>query len=211
MGRYEVLFTDSACYYIKGTSLLLSKSAITKDNEKDAVLVQLKFKTLYRKKIASLEVIISGMDLEGKTIEEKLFRYIDFDVSKYEEFGDRTPIYMDMNNVRKFNVRVSRIIFSDGSAETVDDGECIEVPEKPFPFDSNLREQYVRTVGASGGAPKSICSPLKFGHFWKCSCGAINILDDENCRACRCSSESIFCSLDENKLANDLTEFKEQQ
>ena len=71
MSRYEILLTDSTCYYIKNTVLLLSKSALTKDNEKDAVLVQLKLRSLYEKRIVALEVLVTGMDLEGNAIEEK--------------------------------------------------------------------------------------------------------------------------------------------
>ena len=211
MSRYEILLTDSTSYYIKNTVLLLSKSALTKDNEKDAVLVQLKFRSLYEKRIVALEVLVTGMDLEGKTIEEKKFQYIDLDVGKNEEFGDRTPIYMEQNRVRKFIIHVARIVFNDGSAETVDDGECIIVPENSFPFSGGMKDQYVRTVRPYGGFPKANCSPLKFGSFWKCSCGQINSLYDENCCSCKCSVDSVFDSLDENKLSNDLMGHKEQQ
>lgn len=211
MGRYEVLLTDSTCYYIKNTFLMLSKSALTKDNEKDAVLVQLKFKSFYEKKIMALEVLVTGIDLEGKIIEEKPFQYIDLNAGKNEEFGDRTPIYMDQNSVRKFIIRVTRIIFNDEIVEKVDDGECIVVPDKPFPFSGDLKDQYVRTIRPFGGFPKANCSPLKFGSFWKCSCGQINSLYDENCCSCKCSVDSVFDSLDENKLSNDLMGHKEQQ
>ena len=211
MGRYEVLYTDSMCYSIKGTALLLLKSALSKDNERDAILIQLKLRSYYKKRIVSLEIVILGMDLEGKVIEEKPFQYIDLDAGNNEDFGDRTAVYMDDNSVRKFSVRVKKIIFDDGNVELVDDGSCIVIPENTFLFEGDLKEQYVRTVRNSGGSPKALNTPVKIGRFWRCSCGRVNNLDENRCRSCGCGVESVFGSLDENKLSNDLIEFKKKK
>lgn len=211
MGRYEVLFTDSKSYCVSGTDLLLSKSALTKDNERDAILVQLKFKSFYQKRIASLYIVITGINLEGRVIEEKPFQYIDVDAGKNEEFGDRTPVYMDDSTVRKFFVHVKKIVFDDGSVETVDSGDCIMIPENTFPLEGDLKEQYVRTVRTAGGSPKAVSTPVKIERFWRCSCGKVNILDDNSCSSCGSSAESVFRNLDENKLSIDLIEFKKRE
>lgn len=195
---------------MKGTSLLLSKSALTKDNSNDSVLVQLKFKSFYDSNISSLLVVVAGVNLEGVTVEEKEFQYMDMDISKYEEFGDRTPIYLDHNTIRKYNVRVRKIIFRDGSAKTIDDGDCAKVPANAFPFEGEIKEQYIRNIRVSGkGTPSAQHIPLRFGSFWMCSCGEINSESDSECRTCRCLSESLFKNLDIDVLTKDLTEHKQ--
>lgn len=208
MGRYEVLITDDTCRCFDGASILLIKSALTKDNLKESILIQLKLESFYEKNVVSLFLAITGMDLEGNVIEEKLFQYSDLNVGKYEEFGDRIPIYMDHSNIRKYSICVRKILFQDGSSEMVNTGMCMEVPEIPFPYEEELKEQYIRTVKAKGGTPKVVCTPLMTGRFWRCSCGMVNAEEENECRLCKCKVSSIFDNLEKGTLSNELEEYK---
>ena len=212
MGRYEVLSTDSRCYYMNSSSLLLVKSALTRDNEKGTVLVQAKFRSFYDKTVSSLVIAVTGMDVEGCVIEEKQYQYLDLDVERCGEFGDRVPVYLDHPNIRKYAIKALKVVFRDGNADVIEDGVCITVPEGAFPLDGEMKEQYIRDVrSAASVVPKTACAPERFGNFWRCSCGEINGADEAACRVCRCPVDILTGSLDKDALLDRLSEFKKQE
>ena len=211
MERYEVISLDENCYYIKNTDLIVQKTALTKDNEKNLVLVQIKFKSFCEKVITSLVITITCKDIEGKDLGKKRYQYLDLNVHKKDVFGDRVPVYLEDSTTRKYSIEIEKIVYEEGETAFVDDGKCYQVPTESFPITGTLREQYVRHFKQKGYEVKVHNKPCRFDRFWKCSCGEINSLNATECTACRCSLDELESNLSLDKLEKDLEEHNLQE
>ena len=211
MERYEVISLDESCYYIKNTDLIVQKSALTKDNEKNLVLVQIKFKSFCEKVITSLVITITCKDIEDKDLGKKRYQYLDLSVHKNDVFGDRVPVYLEDNTTRKYSIEVEKIVYEEGETLLVDDGKCYQVPSESFPITGVLKEQYIRHFKQKGYEIKVLNKPCRFDRFWKCSCGEINSLNATACVSCRCSLDELESNLSLEKIEKDLEEYNLQE
>ena len=208
MGRYEVIQIDDNQYFFKNSRLLLLRSALTRDIEYDSVLVQLKMMSHYQKMISSITVEIICFDLEGNLLEKKEYQYLDLAIRNKDVFADRIPVYLGNNKTRKYLVVLKKIIFEGGAIKVIDNGNCHLIPSHAFPFEGNLKDQFIRNIKASGGNAKTQYLPERFDVFWKCSCGYINSIDNEACSNCGCEIKVLESNLDIDKLNADLETFR---
>ena len=167
MGRYSTLYRLPGSLYEDGSPLLVSAGALLKDDQIGRVLVQLKFRSLSNKEIKAVIGSVTAYDVSGDVVDGvEGFQYLDLNVRRGEEFGDRRAIPMPNPVARSFDVCVDSVLFSDGTAWNASStapwkvlphilplSEAIESPE--------LLKQYVRDT-----SEKSRFAPFETADLW---------------------------------------------
>ena len=117
MGRYSTLYRLPGSLYEDGSPLLVSAGALLKDDQIGRILVQLKFRSLSNREIKAVIVSVTAYDVSGEVVDgAEGFQYLDLNVRRGEEFGDRRAIPMPNPVARSFDVCVDSVLFSDGTA-----------------------------------------------------------------------------------------------
>lgn len=199
--RYSKLFLLAENLYASGSPVIISAGALLKDNHENQVLAQLKLRNITNKAIKAVKVRLNLFDTAGRAMGEPvLFDYLDLNVSRDIDFGQKTPVPIAENTARSYTVSVEEVVFADHST-WVNNGEQWEPLPCQRTLDSVLREtelikQYHIAVGGNFNY-----FPLQEKDVWFCVCGAINRADEpcHNCRRIRADLQTIS----EEQLAKD--------
>jgi hypothetical protein len=93
--RYTRVFTQQGQYYCPGAPVVIQAGALLKDNQTGKILAQIKFKNISPQNIQALTVRVMAQDVSGKAISGvNEFQYLDLDIQRGEEFGQKTPIIL---------------------------------------------------------------------------------------------------------------------
>lgn len=204
--RYTKLFTLPENMYVEGAPVVVSAGALLKDNQTGKVLAQLKIRNITNKAIKAVKIGITPFDTVGKPLdEESEHEYLDLNVQRDDEFGQKAPIIFANASTRSFSVCVNEVIFSDNSIWNYNGGEWYSLSvqeslEKVLNNDRQLVKQYKIEYGKQ----------CKFGvvedrDLWLCSCGNINHNNEGTCHKCGCELETLksvdIAELEEKKNA----------
>lgn len=208
--RYTKLFSLENNLYSENVPVLICAGVLTKDNDNDLVLVQLRLQNIDSKyrNITALKVAISSYDPAGNALgTAKEHQYLDLDVNRGIEFGGKIPIYLDNNIARSFSVSVVEVVFADGQIWTGENGNWMSLKQKTLEesLGDVLAEQYRRDT--FGEAKYEI---LAQNGVWMCACGTLNTIEESNCCKCHNSEVELFKALDHNTLANSLNAYTEK-
>ncbi len=200
--RFERVFSLPGIFYAPSAPIIISAGALLKDTETEKILAQLKFKSISPKPIKAIKVKISPMDTIGKPIGDKVFfDYLDLNIQRDAEFGQKKAIPMPDSSTRSFSAEVVDVVFTDNSI-----WECSEKKWNSLPSfvrledalgGSELANQYRILYGQSA---KYL--PVRADGIWSCSCGAVNDVQEESCHICGNSLTSLL-ACDKEQLASD--------
>lgn len=190
--RYTKLFTLPENLYTEGAPVVVSAGALLKDNQTGKVLAQLKIKNITNKAIKAAKIRITPFDTVENPLDEELeHEYLDLNVQRDDEFGQKAPITLANASTRSFSVCVNEVIFSDNSIWNYNGGEWYSLSvqeslEKVLNDDRQLVKQYKIEYGKQ----------CKFEiaedrDLWLCSCGNINHNDEDACHRCGCELEAL--------------------
>ena len=198
-GRYFKLFVLPESLYATGAPVVIAAGALLKDNQTGKVLAQLKIQNISDNTIKAATVKIEPLDTVGKPLGEAIaYQYLDLNVRRDADFGQKTPIVLPDATTRGFCVTVSEVIFTDNStwAASSEPWEPLPAPVPPEQTlqDRELAKQY----------------HLKYGGYlfqqekdlWRCSCGAFNRQSEPCCHKCRREAATIS-SIDLDKLKEE--------
>lgn len=114
--RYEIIRKNEGLRFQKECPLLIVGSAITKDNQKEALLAQIKFLNISSKKISALYIQVQGIGADGEPFSKlDQFTYLDLNVDGFAEFGANTPLYLSNIQTRDLIIVCQKIIYEDDS------------------------------------------------------------------------------------------------
>ena len=132
--RYTRLFALPNNLYSAGTPVILSAGVILKDNNTNRILAQPKFKNISRKKIKALKICLNLGDSVGRQIDETVsYEYLDLDVARDQEFGQKQAIYLPSYTARSFRVVLREVAFEDNSVWTGENDVSKPLPtQKPI-------------------------------------------------------------------------------
>ncbi len=182
--RYKRLFGLPNNLYAAGAPVMVAAGALLRDEQTGKLLAQLKLRNLSPVGIKAVTVSIQPMDAAGQSLGEELeHHYLDMDIPRDGEFGQKQPAFLPDAATRAFSVTVKRAIFFDGSQWHRDDTpwQPISAPvtlESAFD-DGELVKEYRLQYGSS-------CRylPRRQEDLWMCSCGALNHQDEPACHTC---------------------------
>lgn len=105
--RYTRLFSLTSPLYAAGAPVMITAGALLKDNQTGKVLAQLKIKNISDKAIKGVSVRILPMDTIGEPLGEPVdFQYLDLNIARDVEFGQKAPISLPNAAIRGFNASV---------------------------------------------------------------------------------------------------------
>ena len=198
--RFDRIFTLAGNLYTEGAPLIILAGALLKDTETGRFFAQLKFKNISLKQIKAITVKITPLDTIGKPIgNDVLFSYLDLCESRDAEFGQKKAIPMPDSATRSFSVEVVEVAFVDNTVWTATANGWIpmaeyELLEKAL-HDHELVKQFKIRFGSNASY-----QPKKGITVWRCTCGAINSMEEKICHFCACEASALFnCNLEELK------------
>ena len=198
MGKYAHIFKNYEGSYLPGCPVIIMGRALVKEEYTGDIYAQVKFQNIGGKSVAGISASVTVFDVYGKELGSiKNFQYRNLDEGCGNEFGSKTLIPLD-TNARGFEVRLDEVRFADGSALEFRNGSWEKLPEQELIADrlgKELAEEYCRETSRA-----SRYVPCKNEDIWLCSCGAVNMADEDSCRTCGQKYSELTEALDEEKL-----------
>ena len=197
--RYSRLFALPAPIYAMGAPVVIMAGALLKDNQTGKVLAQLKIQNISDKAVKAATVKLEPLDPIGEPLGEAVdFQYLDLNIARDMEFGQKTPIVLPDAAARGFRVSVSDAYFVDNTAWT-----SSGAPWEPLPApvtleqalgEKELAKQYRLEHGND-------CKFMFRGEkdLWWCPCGALNHKGEPRCHQCR-KEAAVLAALDLDQL-----------
>lgn len=179
--RYSRLFTLPENLYAVGSPVVIAAGTLLKDNHTGKIVAQLKLKSISPKAIKAVKVRLDLFDTAGKPIDEPVvYDYLDLNVTRDVEFGQKNPVIVPDIKARSYMVSVTEVVFASRSVWTADGGswEPLSKPARLAFADYELQRQYEIKFG--GG---SIYEAKTDKDLWYCTCGALNH-EGEMCHVC---------------------------
>lgn len=203
--RFVRVFKLPENIYSEGAPVIISAGALLKDNQTKKILAQLKIKSISNKPIKAVRVLITSFDTLGKQLEDKMkYEYLDLDVYRDCEFGQKVPIPLLDSSARAFSVVIDEVIFEDNGVWQYGGQEIKPLKEQKRLIDSlkdvELLVQYKKKYGE-----KCDYEMTEDRDLWRCSCGAINRQSEYICHECECSLDDLE-NVDWEKLAAEKDE-----
>ncbi len=201
--RFTRVFNLERNLYTEGSPVIISAGALLKDNVKNIIVAQLKFKNISDKVIKAVKVGVLPKDVTGNEIDGELdFEYLDLNVKRDEEFGQKVPVVLKSKSTRSFSVTVKEVVFEDNTVLNID-AEWESLPEKKllidvFNNDAELLKEYRNTYGG-------VCNYNlnDYKDLWICTCGKENAVSEEKCHYCGIEYQTLksvnLDELNENK------------
>lgn len=205
--RYSKLFSLPENLYSVGAPVVIMAGALLKDNQTGKVLVQLKITNISNNVIKSIIVSISQLDIIGKPQGETIkYQYLDLNIERDVSFGQKVPIVLPDITTRAFSVSVSEVIFADntvwknsldGNWKALKHSDSIE---HICHGDIELIKQFRLQYGAS-----SHVLFTRDRDLWRCTCGALNHVEEVNCHICGNNASDLEKPIDipALKIASD--------
>ena len=182
--RYSRLFALPNDLYATGSPVVIAAGALLKDNQTGKVLAQLKLRSISSKQIKAVKVCITSMDTVGRTLGEAVeHQYLDLNISRDAEFGQKAAIALPDSSTRSFSATIEEVAFADNTIWTSSNASWQPLP-RPTQLaseiqDGELVKQYQLTYGK-----QCQFSPLSHDDLWFCSCGAVNRAEEGACHSC---------------------------
>ena len=182
--RYSRLFTLTENLYTVGSPIVIAAGTLLKDNQTGKIVAQLKLKSISNKTIKAIKIKLDLLDTAGNPLAESVEHdYLDLNVSRDVEFGQKNPVMVPNVKARSYTASVVEVVFVDRSIWTAD-GNAWEPLSKPqlLCLDVELLKQYRIRFGQS-----STYIPKEEKDLWYCTCGTLNHLGE----GCHCGN-SLF-------------------
>lgn len=206
--RYKKIYELPKNLYATGSPVVVSAGALLQDNQSNKMLVQLKIKSVSNFIIKGVKLEIVCRDIADRIIDDRVvYQYLDLEVHRREEFGQKIPIYLKDNTTRAFSVNIIEVILSDNQIwnHTHNEFEPLS-PIEELNFDNiELAKQYQLRYGE-----KSKFIFFEEKDLWICSCGEINTHTEQQCTMCAMQYNDIK-SYDVSALEDDMRKRLEQE
>ena len=204
--RFVRLFSLQKDMYLVGCPVYIQAGALLKDNATNDVLVQLKLCNLYSKRLISCKVTVESYETNGALLETVTdFEFMDINRGIGESFGSKTPIFLNNNRARKFDVCVTEVVYSDGTVQNYPQSKWGQLPQQTslssYFGDDRFVEQYKIELGEN-------CRyvPYKDDFLFLCSCGEVNLFNAVNCNKCYKTYNEQYALLDKEVIESKLTD-----
>lgn len=185
--RYQIISHSENRLYQDDCPVICNAYNILKDNLTDTLLLQAKFENLSKKTIKEINFAINGYDISGNLLVENYeCEYVAQNIGYRATFGDDIPITLDNNKIRKIDIKIINILFDNNDLWTSPNiSKMLNLPEQ-----KNIEEYLCsdELISEYNILTPKVSSKRKFPIFnesyWLCTCGEINLNDDNRCSKC---------------------------
>ena len=186
--RYVRLFICDVPQVQKGAPVLLAAGVLLGDRESGRVLAQIKLQNISEKTIKAVYVRIQCMDAMNVALSEQAeAKYLDLNAGSGSFFGDRQPILLNDASIRSFTLRVTDVMFADGTAwHSANDETCLNIPAIPSTLNKEQLEQLSVETHLHCTTSLADWSDVK-----RCVCGQWNMEGNKVCVLCKLNFEKL--------------------
>lgn len=183
MEKYSRIFMLQERLYAKGLPIIISAGALLKNNETNQMLVQLKIRNISNSNIKAIRIKIIAYDIAHRKLDDNIcYEYLDLNIQRDVEFGQKIPIVLSDNKIREFDVMIEEVIYEDNTVVSFGKIE-LESLEQPQPLQELFQNTEIKYFVQKYGE-NCVVLPKKTKDLWFCTCGKINHSEDENCIYC---------------------------
>lgn len=195
--RFERLFSLPENSYSKGSPVVIAAGALLKDKETGKIIAQLKLKSICAKTIKAVKVALSPLDTVGNPLEGiTACEYLDLNVQRDEEFGQKKAIFLTNPSTRSFLAEVTEVAFADNEVWASTNSLWKPLPKYETLEKALLNQAVIKQYRLKYGN-KAKYWPIKSDDLWFCTCGVFNGSEEARCHCCGIQSEALFaCDLD---------------
>lgn len=188
--RYATLYRCTVPQAQTNAPIILTAGVLLGDKQTGSVLAQIKLQNISEKTISAVYASLMCVDAMNMAIDSAVdARYLDLNVKPGEYFADRQPIVLSNTTVRSFTLRVTDIMYADGTVWHNDDNVAYaEIPEIRSIYTSEQLEQ----LRIETGKREFVTSETVYGDLKRCCCGQWNASVNATC---------VKCNTDFSKLA----------
>jgi len=186
--QYEIVKKFDSQYIVDGLPIYIESGYISKDNDKNAILIRIKFRNYGLKVVKAIQISCDCYGPSGEIYEPlQDYEYFNLNCMPGADFGFQEAVYVPDNRTYSVTVNINSVLFSDGTF-LKEDYEFVEL-QKPIPIElpSELETYYFKCT-----SDKNVFFPVQYKHLWVCSCGAINSNEINKCRECKKTKKEIF-------------------
>ena len=209
MNNYVKIFSLEKNLYAAGYPVVIEAGSLFRNNDNGKLHFQLKFRNISEKNVVSLKTIIILMDSMGREIYRAPKQYDDLRAAPSSTFGEKMPVFLKLNTVRRFAVCIEEVCFSDNTLwYSKGDENVVNIPD-PSPLSdkfpsSEAQAEFRRTL-----CMQARFVPFGFEDLWICSCGTINKNTRKNCSSCGADCEKMLAA-DNDTLKNQYLSYKKK-
>lgn len=210
--RYKKLVDIEGVKWSKECPVLLLKGALLHDDAKEENLLQLKFQSITNDTLAGMEIEYKAYSMGDELLLEERFSYLDLNVNLNDEFGEKTAIYLQNSDARKFSFSVKKVFFANG--EIWENTEILKDIESQHSIKSalgDLYNQFQREYKAVSSHKNAEYLPIMGDSSWQCTCGSLNLGTFDTCRCCRIAKKKLLAILDREYLLEANEKFEEEE
>ena len=183
--RYQELYRTPKNIYLLNSPIVISVGVLQRDTTNNKIFAQLKIKSLSTKKIKAITVVLFPLDTADRPLGDSFeYKYLDLNVLRDQEFGQKTPIFFSDINTRRFSTKIKEVIFESNEIWIPSDNEeyCILPDYKDIANqfnDKELLKQYKIDV-----CPNAMYQYMEYRNLWYCNCGRVNLIEENKCYKC---------------------------
>jgi len=205
--RFSPLYSLPNYLFSPGVPVMISAGTLFKDSKTNKVFAQFRLQNVSSnfQTITAVKISITSYSPAGNVLgEPKEHQYLDLNIKRGEEFGNKLPIYLDDATTRSFDVTITEVVFLEGNPwfGSSSDWKSLGSPKKlEDALGTELANQYRRDT-----FDNAKYEPFSNNGIWICACGSLNNTDESNCCLCLSNKSKLFLALDHNTLAAHLGE-----
>lgn len=208
--RYTKIYELPANLYTETSPVIIRAGALYIDNTTTKTVAQLKLLNISNQQIKAVRVAIVPLDTIGREIDEEIdYQYLDLNVIRNEEFGQRQLIRMNSSYARAFSISIKEVIFINNSIwesqGAVFEALPIQIKAQDQFSDEEIAKQYRIKYGEDAKIG------FEYKDLWICACGGINHNGEKNCCGCGRKDNEILNNEEQLKFESEERIKKEKE
>lgn len=190
--RYQKLFDLEHRLYASQSPVLIESSALLLELASNAMLCQLRFRSLSEQPIKSIRAEVQPLDEQGLPLGKSVVhRYTDLNLKRDQEFGRESAIVLPSDRAAAFEVRLSQVSFADGEVWTDEGLLWQEMPDQP-PLEESCGGEKAADRFRRRFGPSCRVAPAETEELWFCACGGVNLPQEKKCHRCGLRRSALF-------------------
>jgi len=209
MKRYNIISLADTKLFQVNCPLILLNYALTHDGIQDSILLQCKFKNLYKSSVKEAYINVKCFDIENTLLSSiENYSYVLNDYPTDNIFGSNIPVYLPDNRTNHVEISCEKIIFNDDTIwKNEKDAKYETIPNDTFLskiYTQGQIEQYILETGLN--SLKAVYQPWNNNTIWQCTCGSYNLSSNDTCNQCNANIDTLIKKLDIELLNKNLQE-----
>ena len=209
MNNYVKIFSLDKNLYAAGYPVVIEAGVLFRNNDNGKLHFQLKFHNISEKNVVSLKTIIILMDSMGREIYRAPKQYDDLRAAPNSTFGEKIPVFLKLDTVRRFAVYIEEVCFSDNTLwYSKGDENVVNIPA-PSPLSVKFPSSEAQAEFCRILCMQARFVPFEFEDLWICACGTINKKARKTCSSCGADCEKMLAA-DNDTLKNHYLSYKKE-